>query len=160
MGIISKIKKRLPIVGGGRVRRPAPPPTGDDSQSAHPAPPAPKWEEPTSPRGDTPVRQYLEELVGNNEIVLFMKGSPQMPQCGFSANAAGILSTYGKPFAHFDVFLDPEVRQGIKDFSEWPTLPQIYIGGEFIGGSDILQQMHQSGELKQEIAQAFETSAD
>ena len=75
-----------------------------------------------------------------------MKGSPEMPLCGFSANAAGILSSYGE-FSHFDVISDPDVRQGIKDYSTWPTLPQIYVQGEFVGGSDILAQLHNSGEL-------------
>ncbi|MFT4977672.1 MAG: monothiol glutaredoxin [Myxococcota bacterium] len=152
LGIISKIKKRLPIIGrsaskGAPPRPPArPAPTADFSSD---------WEEPKSPRGDQSVTEYLGELVGENKIVLFMKGSPASPKCGFSANAAGILASYSKPFAHFDVFLDPEVRQGIKDFSEWPTLPQVYIGGEFIGGSDILMQMHANGELREEIEKAF-----
>ena len=74
--------------------------------------------------------------------------------CGFSANAAGILQSYGGSFFHVDVIADPEVRQGIKDYSNWPTLPQIYVGGEFLGGSDILMQMHQAGELAELIEQA------
>ena len=78
-----------------------------------------------------------------------MKGSPSNPQCGFSARAVSILQSYEKKMVHFDVFIDPEVRQGVKDFSEWPTLPQVYVKGEFLGGSDILQQMHDSGELTQ-----------
>ncbi|MCK6506673.1 Grx4 family monothiol glutaredoxin [Myxococcota bacterium] len=83
-----------------------------------------------------------------------MKGTPAMPMCGFSANAAGILRTYGVEMAAFDVLSDPEVREGVKQFSQWPTLPQIYVGGEFVGGADILMQMHQSGELKEMIQQA------
>jgi monothiol glutaredoxin len=83
-----------------------------------------------------------------------MKGSPNSPQCGFSANAAGILKSYGSDWHHVNVIADPEVRQGIKDFSNWPTIPQIYIGGEFIGGSDILMQMHQAGELGELIEAA------
>lgn len=77
-----------------------------------------------------------------------------MPMCGFSANAAGILRSYGVDMASFDVLSDPEVREGVKQFSQWPTLPQIYVGGEFMGGADILMQMHQSGELREVIAQA------
>lgn len=157
MGIISKIKKRLPIIGRS-ARADIQPDKPAARPQARPAPTpdfASEWEEPKSPRGEQPVQEYLDALVKDNKIVLFMKGSPQSPKCGFSANAAGILSGYGKPFAHFDVFLDPEVRQGVKDFSQWPTLPQIYINGEFIGGSDILMQMHNSGELREEIEAAF-----
>lgn len=163
MGIRSKIKKHLPILGGGMMRRPStdtPSTTAPgDAAAARPMPPAPRWEEPESPRGDRPAQEFIAELVQTNKIVLFMKGSPASPKCGFSANAAGILSSYGKPFAHFDVFLDPEVRDGVKAFSQWPTLPQIYINGEFVGGSDILMQMHQSGELRTEIEQAFSAPA-
>jgi monothiol glutaredoxin len=152
MGLRDKIKRRLPIIGGQRT----PPPT---AAAPRPRPPAadfkPEWEEPTSPRGDKPVAEFLQEFTAGNKIVLFMKGSPDAPKCGFSANAAGILMSYGKPLTHFDVFLDPGVRAGIKEFSQWPTLPQVYVGGEFLGGSDILSQMHQSGELRQEIDQAF-----
>ena len=83
-----------------------------------------------------------------------MKGSPNAPQCGFSANASGILNTYGVEFRHVDVIADPAVRQGIKEFSNWPTIPQIYVGGEFLGGSDILMQMHQAGELGEVIEAA------
>lgn len=75
--------------------------------------------------------------------------------CGFSANAAGILASYGKPYEHFDVISDFDVREGVKDYSQWPTLPQIYIGGEFIGGSDILSDMHQNGQLQQEFENAY-----
>jgi len=106
----------------------------------------PVIEEPKSARGDQSVEEFLQELVASNNVVLFMKGSPVQPLCGFSANAAGILGGYGE-FTHFDVISDPDVRQGIKDFSVWPTLPQIYIGGEFVGGSDILRQMHEAGDL-------------
>lgn len=156
MGIRDKIKRRLPIIG---TRKSPPPPAA----APRPRPPAqdfaPQWEEPASPRGDQSVDEFLKAFTTNNKIAIFMKGSPDAPKCGFSANASGILATYGKPYAHFDVFLDPEVRSGIKEFSEWPTLPQIYVGGEFLGGSDILAQMHQSGELRQEIEQAFAEDA-
>ncbi|HNC95687.1 MAG TPA: Grx4 family monothiol glutaredoxin [Myxococcota bacterium] len=95
-----------------------------------------------------PVRDFIEKTVKENRVVLFMKGSPQAPQCGFSASAAGILGSYGKPFAHVDVLADMDVREGVKDYSAWPTLPQIFINGEFVGGSDILKELHGNGELK------------
>ena len=100
-------------------------------------------------------RTRMDDLVQNNKVVLFMKGSPSSPKCGFSANAAGILGSYGKPIAHCDVLSDPEIRQEIKDYSQWPTIPQIYVAGEFLGGSDIVRQMHESGELKECIDAAF-----
>jgi monothiol glutaredoxin len=80
--------------------------------------------------------------------VLFMKGSPTAPQCGFSASAAGILQGYGKPFAHVNVLADPDIREGVKSYTNWPTIPQVFIKGEFVGGADILRQLHDSGELK------------
>jgi monothiol glutaredoxin len=101
------------------------------------------------------VQEYLADLTSNNKIVLFMKGSPSNPQCGFSARASAILQSYGHSFEHFDVFVDPEVRQGVKEFSDWPTLPQVYVGGEFLGGSDIVQQMHDNGELREAIDAAM-----
>lgn len=142
MGIRSKIKKRLPIFGN----KTAPQPPKKNS-APRPSYEPPVFEEPKSVRGDTPVEEFLQKFVADNKVVLFMKGSPQQPLCGFSANAVGILSGYDKDFTHFDVISDSDVRQGIKDFSTWPTLPQIYIHGEFIGGSDILAQLHEAGEL-------------
>ncbi len=153
MGIRDSIKKRLPIFGSGQAAPPraeAPTP----AQAARPVPPPPVAE-PDTGRGEQSVSEFIDGLVKSNKVVLFMKGSPDMPQCGFSANASAILRTYGKPLAHFDVLSDPEVRQGIKDYSQWPTIPQIYVDGEFLGGSDILMQMHQSGELKEAIEAAF-----
>ena len=149
MGIRSRIKKRLPIFGRKTVSPVAPTPTNDNVEASHFEPEP--YNEPASQRGDQDVQSFLKDFVTQNQIVIFMKGSPESPSCGFSANASAILSSYGKPYAHFDVFLDQDVREGVKDYSQWPTLPQIYIGGEFIGGSDILTQMHQSGELKSEL---------
>ena len=83
-----------------------------------------------------------------------------MPQCGFSANAVAILSGYGQAIKHVDVISDPAVRQGVKEFSNWPTIPQIYVGGEFLGGSDILAQMHQSGELGEVISAAVSGASE
>ncbi len=97
------------------------------------------------------VQSELANLVEVNSIVMFMKGSPQWPQCGFSARAAQILESFGVPFAHVNVLEDPEIRQGIKEFSNWPTIPQVYINGEFLGGSDIVMEMYQNGELAELI---------
>ena len=96
------------------------------------------------------IQQVIKEQVTTHPVVLYMKGSPQFPQCGFSANAVRILNTLGvkEPFT-VDVLQDPEIRQGIKDYANWPTIPQLYINGEFVGGSDIMTEMYQSGELKQ-----------
>jgi monothiol glutaredoxin len=157
MGIRNKIKKRLPIFGAG-AGTPARPATAAPAADAA----STTWSEPANEevgRGDDSVDTFLADFVKSNTIAVFMKGSPEQPMCGFSANAAGILRSYGKPLAHFNVLSDPEVRQGIKEFSQWPTIPQIYIGGEFLGGSDILMQMHQSGELKQAIDEAFSAAA-
>ena len=154
MGIRKSIKKRLPIFGSGQsAPERAPTPASVASPAPAPAPAPVAAPEPARP--DVPVADFIAELVQTNKIVIFMKGSPAMPQCGFSANASAILRTYGKPLAHFDVLSDPEVRQGIKEFSQWPTIPQIYVNGEFLGGSDILMQMHQAGELKEVIDEAF-----
>ena len=95
------------------------------------------------------TRARIEGILAANHVVLFMKGSPDMPQCGFSAKAAGILKGLVPSFGHVDVLSDPEVREGIKVFGQWPTIPQLYVGGELLGGSDIIEQMLNSGELHQ-----------
>jgi monothiol glutaredoxin len=95
------------------------------------------------------VQERIKQTVTGNRVVLYMKGSPQMPQCGFSANAVQILKACGvDEITTVDVLADPEVRQGIKEFANWPTIPQLYIKGEFVGGSDIMREMYQSGELQ------------
>ena len=96
---------------------------------------------------DPALRERIETLLSTNRIVLFMKGEPRAPQCGFSAKAIGALGALGVDYAHVDVLSDPEIREGIKEYGEWPTIPQLYIGGELIGGSDIIEQMANSGEL-------------
>jgi len=96
---------------------------------------------------DPVLRSRIDTLLADNRIVLFMKGHPGAPQCGFSAKAAGALNALGVPFAHVDVLADPEIREGIKAYGDWPTIPQLYIGGELVGGSDIIEQMANSGEL-------------
>ena len=101
------------------------------------------------------VKAKIDQLVKENKIMVFMKGSKLMPQCGFSNNVVQILNTFGVPYETFDVLADPEIRQGIKDYSEWATIPQIYINGEFIGGSDIAIELYQSGELQQIVEVAL-----
>jgi monothiol glutaredoxin len=95
------------------------------------------------------VQDVIKDQVSKNWVVLYMKGSPDFPQCGFSANVIGILRECGvKDFYSVNVLENPDIRQGIKQFANWPTIPQLYVNGEFVGGSDILTEMHQSGELK------------
>ena len=96
---------------------------------------------------DTKTR--IDEIVGRNDVVLFMKGTALFPQCGFSSRAVAILDHLGVSFETVDVLQDPEIRQGIKAYSDWPTIPQLYVKGEFLGGSDIMMEMFESGELQQ-----------
>ncbi|OYU34228.1 Grx4 family monothiol glutaredoxin [Novosphingobium sp. PASSN1] len=95
----------------------------------------------------TTTHDRIESLVTGNDIVLFMKGTPLFPQCGFSSTAVAILERVGVTFQGVDVLADPEIRQGVKEYSDWPTVPQLYIKGEFVGGSDIMMEMYQAGEL-------------
>ena len=90
----------------------------------------------------------IQDTVEQNRVVLFMKGTKNFPQCGFSSRAVEILKKCGAEFKDVNVLSDPAIRQGVKDFSNWPTIPQVYIGGKFVGGSDILNEMYQSGELQ------------
>lgn len=101
------------------------------------------------------VQSEIAKTVTENPIVLYMKGTPEQPMCGFSARAAAILSAYQKPYIAVNVLADQEVRQGIKDYGNWPTIPQLYVGGELLGGSDIVSKMHESGELGETIEDAF-----
>ncbi len=98
------------------------------------------------------VRDYIHNLVHNNKVVLFMKGSPDFPQCGFSSVVVSILNNMQIPFIGVDVLLDDDMRQGIKDYTSWPTIPQLYINGIFVGGCDIAKQLYQSGELQKLLA--------
>jgi monothiol glutaredoxin len=91
----------------------------------------------------------IDEIVKSSEVVLFMKGTTLFPQCGFSSRAVAILDHLGVKFETFDVLQDAEVRQGIKAYSDWPTIPQLYVKGEFVGGSDIMMEMYEAGELQQ-----------
>jgi monothiol glutaredoxin len=95
------------------------------------------------------VSERIRQEVSDNPVVLYMKGTPVFPQCGFSAAVVQILSHLGVKFKGIDVLADPEIRQGIKEFSNWPTIPQLYVNGEFIGGCDIIREMYETGELLQ-----------
>ena len=97
----------------------------------------------------TDVNARLDEIVKNHDIVLFMKGTALFPQCGFSSRAVAILDHLGVAFETVDVLQDPEIRNGIKAYSDWPTIPQLYVKGEFVGGSDIMMEMFEAGELQQ-----------
>ncbi len=101
------------------------------------------------------LKQRLDDIVNNSQVVVFMKGTKLMPQCGFSNNVVQILNTLGIPFETVDVLSDYDIRQGIKEYSNWPTIPQVYVNGEFIGGSDILIELYQTGELQQMIEVAL-----
>ncbi len=94
------------------------------------------------------VQEHLKKVIEDNEVVLFMKGTPDFPQCGFSGRTAQILRACEVPFASVDVLADEAVRQGIKDYANWPTVPQLYVRGEFIGGCDIMMELYESGELQ------------
>ena len=100
---------------------------------------------------DSAVQARIQALVASSPVFVFMKGNKLMPQCGFSNNVVQILNALAVSFETFDVLSDMEIRQGIKDFSEWPTIPQVYVNGEFIGGSDILIEMYNSGELREKL---------
>ncbi len=97
---------------------------------------------------EKPTNDRIQQEVNDNDIVLFMKGSPVFPQCGFSAAVVQVLSELNVKFKGIDVLEDPSVRQGIKEFSNWPTIPQLYVKGEFVGGCDIIREMHDTGELQ------------
>ena len=100
---------------------------------------------------DSQTKERIQTLIQSSPIFVFMKGTKLMPQCGFSNNVVQILNALGMSFETFDVLSDMEIRQGIKDYSEWPTIPQVYLKGEFMGGSDILIEMYNSGELKEKL---------
>lgn len=101
------------------------------------------------------VKAKIDKLIQDNKIMVFMKGTKLMPQCGFSNNVVQILNTLGVPFETFDVLSDYEIRQSIKEYSNWPTIPQVYINGEFIGGSDVMIEMYNNGELQQTVEVAI-----
>ena len=100
------------------------------------------------------VNNRIADIIATDDVVLFMKGTPLFPQCGFSSRAVAILDHLGVAFGSVDVLQDMEIRQGIKSFSDWPTIPQLYVKGEFVGGSDIMMEMFEAGELHQMISDA------
>ena len=99
------------------------------------------------------AQDRISQIVNDNDVVLFMKGTPLFPQCGFSSRAVAILDHLNVEYASVDVLQDQEIRQGIKAFSDWPTIPQLYVKGEFVGGSDIMMEMYEAGELQQLMQQ-------
>lgn len=100
------------------------------------------------------IHDQIQGVISTNDVVLFMKGTPQMPQCGFSGQVVQILDYLGVPFKGVNVLADGELREGIKSFTNWPTIPQLYVKGEFVGGCDIVREMFQSGELTDHLANA------
>ena len=102
---------------------------------------------------DNPVHDAIKSAIDANDVILFMKGTPAFPQCGFSATVARVLDHLGVAYASVNVLDDPEVREGVKTFSNWPTIPQLYVKGEFVGGCDIVREMFQSGELQTFLAE-------
>jgi monothiol glutaredoxin len=106
-----------------------------------------------------PVHARIADLVTSNDVVLFMKGTPFFPQCGFSSTAVAILERLNVGFEGVDVLADMEIRQGVKEYSDWPTVPQLYVKGEFVGGSDIMMEMYQAGELQALMTEAGVTPA-
>ena len=101
---------------------------------------------------DNPAFESIKDDISENDVVLFMKGSPVFPQCGFSAMVVQVLTHLGVKFKGIDVLQDPALRQGIKEFSNWPTIPQLYVKGEFVGGCDIVREMYEAGELAEFLA--------
>lgn len=99
------------------------------------------------------TNERISKIVNDSDVVLFMKGTPYFPQCGFSSRAVAILEHCGVAFESVDVLQDMEIRQGIKSYSDWPTIPQLYVKGEFLGGSDIMMEMYEAGELQQFLDQ-------
>ena len=108
----------------------------------------------------TDTKERISGIVGENEVVLFMKGTPLFPQCGFSSRAVHILDHCGVTYESVDVLQDMEIRQGIKAYSDWPTIPQLYVKGEFVGGSDIMTEMFEAGELQQMFTDKGVKTAD
>ena len=106
-----------------------------------------------------PMRQAIENAIGENSVILFMKGNPEQPMCGFSARTVAILQSLGQPFAAVDVLPDPRIRQELSSLSNWPTIPQLFINGELVGGCDIVTEMYESGELQEALGLEAEAGA-
>jgi monothiol glutaredoxin len=103
---------------------------------------------------DDQLRKRISETIARDRIMLFMKGNPSMPQCGFSARVVGILKEVGVPFGSFNILADQDLREGLKEYSSWPTFPQLYVDGKLVGGSDIVSDLHAKGELSKLLAPA------
>lgn len=106
------------------------------------------------------VNDRIKDQIDNNPVLLYMKGTPDFPQCGFSGQTVAALKAIGKPFAFVNIFEDPEIRDGLKAYSNWPTFPQLYVNGELVGGCDIVVEMYHSGELKTLLDDDADTAAD
>ena len=104
------------------------------------------------------VNERIKEQLDNNEVILYMKGTPDFPQCGFSGQTVAALKSIGRPFAYVNIFEDEEIRAGLKTYSNWPTFPQLYVNGELIGGCDIVVEMYHSGELKTLLSESDSTT--
>ncbi|MSR86052.1 Grx4 family monothiol glutaredoxin [Candidatus Woesearchaeota archaeon] len=100
---------------------------------------------------DEKIKKRIEDMIHKNKIFIFMKGSPDAPECGFSMKVANILKDLHVEFGYFNIFEDEEIRQGVKEYANWPTIPQVYINGKFVGGADIMEQLYNSGKLKKLI---------
>ena len=156
MGILSRIKGRLPIIG----RKPTPRPAEVADHAATKSPSLPITTASPPPPPPPPaltseeVRTAIKEDVAENAVLLYMKGNAAMPGCGFSAAVVDILRQQDVPFETRDVLKDSNLRAEIKEFSDWPTLPQLYVGGEFLGGCDIVREMHENGELATALSKA------
>jgi monothiol glutaredoxin len=100
------------------------------------------------------LRQRIQETIAKDRVMLFMKGTPQMPQCGFSAAVVGVLKQIGAPFGSYNILSDPELREGLKEYASWPTYPQLYVDGQLVGGADIVRDLHARGELAALVANA------
>ncbi len=100
------------------------------------------------------INERIKDQLENNQVLLYMKGTPDFPQCGFSGQTVAALKSIGQPFAYINIFEDPEIREGLKTYSNWPTFPQLYVNGELVGGCDIVVEMFQSGELKELMAES------
>lgn len=103
---------------------------------------------------DEALKKRIEDTITKNRVMLFMKGSPSMPQCGFSAAVVGILKELGVPYGSYNILSDPELREGLKQYASWPTYPQLYLDGKLVGGCDIVRDLHARGELKAMLAPA------
>ena len=106
------------------------------------------------------VNERIKEQLENNPVLVYMKGTPDFPQCGFSGQTVAALKAIGRPFAYIDIFEDPEIREGLKKYSNWPTFPQLYVDGELIGGCDIVVEMYHSGELQKLLSETDASNDD